>query len=181
MLTIGSKRPAGDQDVVDLLLECHERIRSFCEVAVRIAEAPRPSAAEIADAAERVRRYFVEALPLHARDEEESILPRLAGRDPGLNQALVDMHREHGEHEPLLERVVALAGELARAPDRHAALARELGRVASELRAQFDVHLAAEERVIFPAIRALVSEADRRVMLEELRARRAPPAAHSSR
>jgi iron-sulfur cluster repair protein YtfE (RIC family) len=173
MLTIGSKRPAASQDVVDLLLECHARIRSFCDLAVRLAEASRPSPAEIVDAAERVRRYFAEALPLHAQDEEESILPRLAGRDPDVDQALVDMHREHREHEPMLERLLALTGELARAPERHEALAPELGRVARALRGHFDLHLSGEERLVFPAIRALVPEAERRTMLEELRARRA--------
>jgi iron-sulfur cluster repair protein YtfE (RIC family) len=174
MLTIGSRRPAAPQDVVDLLLECHTRIRSFCDLAVRLGEAPSPAPEEVTDAATRVRRYLVEALPLHARDEEESILPRLAGRAPEIDRALVVMHAEHGAHGPLVDAVVALCGELADTPERHPALAPELARAARALREDFEEHLAAEERTIFPAIRSLVAPEERTRMLEELRARRAP-------
>lgn len=171
MLTrIGSQAPVGD--VVDLLLDCHSRIRSFTELAVRLAAAAGSPPAEVAEAAGRVRRYFAEALPLHALDEEESILPRLAGRDPALDAALVVMHRQHAEHRDVLERVVSLCSELEARPERHAEHARDLARAAEELREHFDRHLGPEEATIFPAIRRLVPEEERRKMESELRARR---------
>ena len=174
MLTIGSRRPAAPQDVVDLLVDCHARIRTFCDLAVRLGEAASPSLEEVTDAAARVRRYLVEALPLHAQDEEESILPRLAGRAPEIDRALVVMHAQHGQHGALVDAVAVLCGELAGAPERHAALAPDLARAARALRDHFEEHLAPEERTIFPAIRALVAPEERARMLEELRARRAP-------
>ncbi len=176
MLKIGSPRPA--EGIVDLLLECHERIRSFSDLAVRLGEADAPDPAEVADAAARVRRYFAEALPLHARDEEESVLPRIAGRDPAVDAALVAMHRDHLGHAELLEPVLAACEELAAAPERHAELAPALAEAGRRLRAHFEAHLASEEATIFPAIARVVGEDDRRRMLEELRGRRGD---HSSR
>ena len=170
MLTIGSPRPA--EGIVDLLLECHGRIRSFTDLAVRLGEATAPTPSEVADAAGRVRRYFEDALPLHARDEEESVLPRLAGRDPTVDAALVAMHRDHLEHDVLLQPVVALCAQLAAAPERHAELAPALAQAARTLRAHFEEHLGAEEATIFPTIARVVPEDERRRMVEELRARR---------
>jgi len=169
--TIGSPRPA--EGIADLLLECHARIRSFSDLAVRLGEAEAPAPAEVADAAARVRRYFEEALPLHARDEEESVLPRLAGRDPAVDAALVAMHRDHVGHAVVLDPVLALCAELVAAPERHAELAPALARAGHALRAHFEAHLASEEATIFPALARVVPEDERRRMVEELRARRA--------
>lgn len=171
MLTqIAGARPA--EDLISLLLECHGRIRSFTDLAARLAEGGGAAPAEVAEAAERVRRYFTEALPLHARDEEESILPRLAGRDRQLDAALVAMHHEHAEHEPALERLVVLCAQLAAAPERHAELAPALASVAAALREMFDRHLAREESTVFPAVERYVDDEGRRQIVRELRARR---------
>ncbi len=169
---IGSPRPA--EGIVELLLECHARIRSFSELAVRLGEAAAPSPAEVADAAARVRRYFVEALPLHARDEEESVLPRLAGRDAAVDLALAAMHRDHLGHGEVLDPVLAICAELAAAPERHAELAPGLARAGRLMQAHFETHLASEEATIFPAIARVVGEGERRRMVDELRGRRAP-------
>src|SRR5512137_2777551 len=91
-------RPPVPGDAVDLLLECHVRIRAFLGMARRLGEARGEAPAALADAARQVHRYFAEALPLHARDEEESLAPRLRGLDPGLDRELAAMAREHGEH-----------------------------------------------------------------------------------
>ena len=50
--------PKDPSDVVDLLLECHERIRYFIALAVRLAKAENSSLDEIREAAARVIRYF---------------------------------------------------------------------------------------------------------------------------
>jgi hypothetical protein len=79
---IGAPRPAAG--AVELLLECHERIRHFARLALKLAGTRDLPPAEVAEAAAAVRRYFAEALPLHAADEEESMMPRLRGRDPAV-------------------------------------------------------------------------------------------------
>ncbi|HEX9050939.1 MAG TPA: hemerythrin domain-containing protein [Anaeromyxobacter sp.] len=167
---IGAPRPPAE-GIVDLLLDCHARIRSFSDLAVRIGETRGAAPAEIAEAAASVRRYFVEALPLHARDEEESVLPRLAGRDPIVDAALVAMHRDHVGHAELVDPVVELCAALVAAPGRHAELAPALAEAARRMRAHFEAHLASEEGTIFPALGRIARDEQLR-MAEELRGRR---------
>jgi hemerythrin-like domain-containing protein len=169
-------KPAAAGDAVDLLLECHARIRSFLALARRLAELGPSDPASVPEAAERVRRYFTEALPLHARDEEESLLPRLRGLDPAVDAELEAMAREHREHEPPLRELVGACEALALGTERLAALAPVVGRAAGELERHFAAHLAREEGVIFPAVRRLLDAAAGAAIVEELRGRRAPGA-----
>jgi iron-sulfur cluster repair protein YtfE (RIC family) len=174
MITLGKKGQGtpGEKDVVDLLLECHERIRSMTALAVRLSEARDLPAAEIVDAADRVRRYFGLALALHARDEDESVVPRLRGKDPAVDRELEEMSHEHREHEDPVARVIVACDALAEQPGRLPELAPALGAAAKELERQFAVHLAREETVIFPAIRSNLPPHELARMVEELRARR---------
>lgn len=164
--------PATPEDAVALLLECHERIRTFLAMASRIAAARPEERAGVSEAAARVARYFSEALPLHARDEEESVLPRLRGRDPAVDAELEEMAREHRDHERPLSAVVGACQALAREPALLEELAPGLARAAAELSAHFAEHLRREETVIFPAIRRHLSRADDAAIVRELRARR---------
>jgi iron-sulfur cluster repair protein YtfE (RIC family) len=166
--------PPAEDDAARLLLECHARIRSFTLLAERLATTAGLAEKEIVEAAEGVRRYFAEALALHAQDEEESVLPRLGGRERQLDAALVAMHREHGEHRPVVDRVVALSAEIATEPGRLDALAPALGGAARALREHFDRHLAQEEAVVIPAIDRLLGPEERAEIVRELRARRQP-------
>ena len=51
---IGTARPAGD--IVDLLLDCHVRIRRFTDTAVRLGATRAAPASEVAEAAAAVHR-----------------------------------------------------------------------------------------------------------------------------
>lgn len=164
--------PAAPDDAVGLLLDCHERIRGFLALAARLAEAGLAERDGVAEAAARVRRYFSEALPLHARDEEESVLPRLRGKDPAVDAELDEMRREHGEHGPPLDALVQACAALAEDPSRQGALAPALRRAAAELDAHFAQHLRREEAVIFPALRRLLSSEEDAAVVREIRARR---------
>ncbi len=171
MLTVLGKTPAAG-DAVDLLLECHDRIRSFLALARRVAQAGPAEREALPEAAARVHRYFTQALPLHARDEEDSILPRLRGRDPAVDRELEAMTREHAEHEAPLARLVQACDAVAHDPGRHAALAPDIDGAARELEAHFAAHLRREEAVIFPAMRRLLDRAEDAAIVRELRARR---------
>lgn len=171
MLVSIGRRPE-TEDLLDLLMACHARIRAFSELAVTLATRAEVPPDEVIDACDRVTRYFGEALPLHARDEEESLLPRLMGVDPALDAALTRMRDEHDAHrEPLRELLARCA--MARAHPEDASLRTAMAPVAKDLRAQFEVHLASEEAVVFPALRAHLSDDARRAAVAELRARRA--------
>ncbi len=171
-------RPAVPTGAVEMLLECHVRIRSFLDLAGRLAGARDLPPEEIADAAARVHRYFAQALPLHARDEEQSLLPRIRGRDPAVDRELREMRREHDEHTLPLERLTGLCAALAADPGRLPELAPALGLAGSLLAGLFAVHLGREELVIFPAVRRYLSREEDARLVAEMRARRAPaPAA----
>jgi len=168
VITIGQRASGGD--AVAELLACHDRIRSFLALARRIGVEPAPATA-VADAAARVRRYFVEALPRHQEDEELSLLPRLRGRSLDLDAALAAMHGEHREHAAREARLIAITGELAAAPERLDALRGELVALATTLEAAYREHLAGEERLVFPALAAL-PDPERDAVLAEMRGRR---------
>ncbi len=170
MLTVLGKAKAGG-DVVDLLLECHDRIRAFLLFARRIGQAAADDPG-VPEAAVRVHRYFTQALPLHARDEEDSVLPRLRGREPAVDAELAAMVREHADHERPLGALVAACALLAREPGRHAALAPAIASATAELERHFEAHLRREEEVVFPALRRLLDADARAAIARELRARR---------
>lgn len=163
--------PEGEE-LLDLLGACHSRIRSFSSLALELSARSAHPAAERIEACERAIRYFREALPLHVRDEEESLLPRLIGRAPGLDEALATMRREHDEHGPLLDAVLERLDALRASPDDDS-LRAALRPVATALQRAFEDHLLAEERVIFAAVAEHLDESARREVVGELRARRA--------
>ncbi len=165
-------RAVAPADAVDLLLECHGRIRAFLAMARRLGEATGESAQAVSDAAVQVHRYFTLALPLHARDEEESILPRLRGRDPLVDLQLDVMVQEHQEHREPLGRLVDACAEIGADPGRHPRLAGSVLRATTELDRHFLHHLAREEEVIFPAVRRLLDAATDAGVVKEFRLRR---------
>jgi iron-sulfur cluster repair protein YtfE (RIC family) len=171
MIRIGERR-AEAGDVVDALVECHGRIRDVTAIAARLGAAEGASEVEVREAAARVRRYFSESLPRHVADEEDSLEPRLRGRDPGLDAALDRMHREHRAHDPLVVRLVAACAEVEADPARLAALQPEIAAVTAELAAELAGHLASEEEQVFPALRRILSEEERAAIRAEMRARR---------
>jgi iron-sulfur cluster repair protein YtfE (RIC family) len=167
---IGRKHAVG-QDLVDQLLECHVRIRAFSTLAVAVGERTDTPRAEVVDVCSRVQRYFTDALPLHLRDEEDSVLPRLRGRSPSLDAALARMHEQHEMHDALLGRLLALTTSLRCDPtDVHARAA--LLAVARPLRSVLEDHLCGEEEVVFPAVRAFVSLEEQGAIVDELQKRR---------
>ena len=174
-MDIGIRRKQTPEGIAELLLECHQRIRSFVERAARLAAASNAPETQISDAAGRVLRYFEEALPLHVQDEEQSLLPRLRGHDERVDAALDQMSEEHASHQSGLEKLTGLCRTLAGAPERHSELSSELARVAAELDVEFGTHLRSEEETIIPAIARFLSANEQSEMILELRERRAPP------
>lgn len=162
---------ADGEDLVDLLLACHQRIRRFVRLAHTAATHPDASSGRIGEACAEVERYFRQALPLHVADEEESIAPRLRGRSPEVDRALATMERQHQDHGPQVEALLQASGQVRRCPGRQGAR-DALAAAARRLEAAFAEHLGLEERVIFPAIRELLSREVQGRVVEELRLRR---------
>jgi hemerythrin-like domain-containing protein len=170
LIKIGPAKEASD--IVDLLLECHERIRFFVGLAGRLANSDSVSDNEVHDAAAQLVRYFSESLPLHVTDEEESVLPRLLGRSGSLDEALETVRGEHEAHRAALESLLGLCRKLENSPQQLPELREKLRETAATLERHFVAHLDEEERTVFPAIRTLLSIEDQEAMLREFRARR---------
>ncbi|MDB4934994.1 MAG: hypothetical protein JWP87_1966 [Labilithrix sp.] len=167
---IGRKQRARG-GLVETLLDCHLRIRTFSGLAVAVSERSAASLVEVVHVCARVERYFIDALPLHVRDEEESILPRLRGRSPSLDAALERMHEQHDMHVPLLERLLASSAALRADPGDTSARAA-LHAVAMPLRSVLEPHLRAEEDIVFPAVRELLSADEQAAVVIEMKRRR---------
>lgn len=173
--SIRLQQPAGRaKDAVDLLQDCHGRIRHFTGVAVRLCEAVQPDADQVRDAAASVYRYYSIALPLHEEDENLSTYPRLFAAVPKghLAQALDDMVAQHTEIDALVAELIPLWGELAEDPERLGALRASMDPRVRRLQQLWSTHLALEEETIFPAMRTFLSVAALAEILDEMKRRR---------
>ncbi len=170
-------RDPGPGDPVDLLLDCHGRIRHFTALALRLlqpGEARPVSAEQLAEAARSLTRYFGVALPLHVADEDVSIARRFAARPrpAEVAAALDDMTAQHVAIDRLLDALVPAWTHVARDP---AALEQHrpaLAPKSAALAALMEAHLAAEEATIFPWLRGALDADARAAILAEMRARR---------
>jgi hemerythrin-like domain-containing protein len=174
MLTkLSTGRDAGPPSLVDLLGECHERIRRFVALARRAAMQKDAPLDQVAQACADVERYFIEAYPLHVADEEESIAPRLRGLSPTVDDALEAMAKEHRQHAPKLEALLRATAAVRSEPHHHGAR-EELATAAEALEIELEQHLVLEESAIFPAIRERLSAQTKTRIIDELRRRRRP-------
>jgi iron-sulfur cluster repair protein YtfE (RIC family) len=162
-----------DEDVRELLVGCHQRIRHFTEVATKLAHAQAAAQDEIRSAAEAVYRYYSVSLPLHEADEEDTLRPRLDGvADERVHHALAAMHDQHLAIDDLLERLLPLLKMVSNNPETLTNAGAEMCSTAKALDEIFRAHLQLEEEVIFPAIDVLLNEQQRGDMLREMRGRR---------
>ena len=161
------------EDAVDLLLGCHQRIRHFTGVAVKLAHSQGATSDEIRRAAAGVQRYFSVSLPLHEADEEDTLRPRLdAVADERVCHALLAMHDQHETIDELIERLLPLLTMVEGNPGTLAAAGAEMCSITKVLDEVFRSHLQLEEEVIFPAIRDRMPESARGEMLAEMQTRR---------
>jgi hemerythrin-like domain-containing protein len=161
------------ESATDLLLGCHQRIRHFTDVALRLATLAGATDADVASAAAAVHRYYTVGLPLHEADENETVYPRLArvaaDELAAANQAMYDQHREL---DALIADLVPLWAELMQHPRRLSELQPRLQPLTERLSQLWNTHLDLEEATVFPAMGGSLSAADLAAMAAEMRARR---------
>ncbi len=156
---------AGFDDPLELWLACHQRVQRMTRLLARLAPhlAQHGPDAQAREAAASVRRYFDEAAPRHHDDEEIDLFPLLRARAAERGDAAATRLREamHSlEHEHL--SLGALWREL-----RAALVQIEAGRATALDPEQVErfadgyaAHIALEEGVVAPALRAWLSPAD---------------------
>ena len=175
MIRIGT--PTAGEGPGELLLACHARIRSFTGLAARLASSEPASAADVAEAAARVHRYYSVALPLHQADEELSLAPRLervAGA--ALLESLSAMKDQHVRLDEVIAGLLPSWERLVREPAARAQLSSAMAREIARLEELWTVHLGSEETAVFPALRLLPAP-ELTQIAAEMRARRADPGA----
>jgi hemerythrin-like domain-containing protein len=161
------------EDAVDLLTGCHQRIRHFTDVAVKLAHAQNATPDEVRQAANAVHRYYSVSLALHEADEEHSLHPRLNNvADEGVRHALLAMSDQHQAIDELIERLLPLLVLVKNDPKMIGEVGGEMCAITKALDEIFRAHLQMEEGVIFPAIRSSLSEESQQEMLREMQARR---------
>ena len=133
--------PTKTEDAVDLLMGCHQRIRHFTAVAVKLAHAQGATAEEIVQAVSSVYRYYSISLPLHEADEEQTLRPRLdAIGDDKLRHALVAMNDQHQAIDDLLERLLPLLTMVRNNPQTLHATGGEMCSITKALEEMFRAH-----------------------------------------
>ncbi|MDP1825913.1 MAG: hemerythrin domain-containing protein [Archangium sp.] len=170
----GVARGDPPETLLGLLLACHTRIRRFARLALTVGARPELPAAEVKDAASQCLRYFTEALPLHVRDEEDSLWPRLAGHSAALDATMAQMRAQHFAHRVRLDALTS-ALEAVRQRPNEPGLHKELAAAASTLETDFEDHLALEEAELFPFFDEALDAEAQEAIVRELRARRSPP------
>ncbi len=172
---ISPAKSAHAEDAVDLLTGCHDRIRHFTGIAVKLAHAHAASPDEITQAAAAVHRYYSVSLPLHEADEDLSMRPRLDQLgDEHVRHALIAMGDQHAAIDELLERLLPLLELVRNNPAAIGAAGAEMCQITKALEDIFQAHLQMEEQVIFPVIRQGLSQAARAELLREMQQRRQP-------
>lgn len=166
--------PSVEQNAVDMLLACHQRIRSFTDIAIRLTDVDSALPEEIANAAAVVHRYFSIALPLHEADENESVYPRLSRTldIPVERASLQSMVDQHGPIDEVVARLIPSWRDLASHPEKLAAFADDLLPDSHTLKDLWRQHLALEEDIVFPLIRTRLTAADLAEIHAEMKQRR---------
>ena len=160
-----------NEDAASMLLGCHQRIRHFTNLALRLAQNASAKPAERASAVQSVLRYYTQALPLHEADENDSLHPRLRRVLPGgaLTEANDAMVQQHTEIDALITKLVPAWRELERNP--HHPLP-DLLQQTERLQQLWTSHLQLEEEQVIPAMQRYLPPDELRSIEAEMRARR---------
>ncbi len=174
-IQIGAPPDAGFDNPVGMLRDCHRRILRFSSLLSRVAREARGSSLskEHQAAVHAALEYFRTSAPIHSRDEEESLFPRLRGRVPGtVADTMAMLEQEHREAEELLNNINRLfrawVAEFSLRDDEE----RNLVLCTERLEAQYRRHIQIEEEQVFTTADAVLSTDTQSLIGREFAARR---------
>ena len=155
---------------IEAIYEEHFNQRQLCADMEALAAATRPRP----ELARRILTNLCRDLPMHFRDEEEGLFPRLRARaspEDELEKTLTRLAREHEIAETafalLVPALACMADGALPAPEDRDALCRL---AASERR-----HLIVENAILLPLARLRLTEQDKTALMAEMCERRAKP------
>lgn len=163
----------GIRDPFEQLERSHRRLEERLDdlaAAARAAKETGRADAYQLDGVREVVGFFARAVRRHEDDEEKSLFPRLADREP-LRASIEKLAREHAEHEALHAALDRVVGVLEGAPEDATAI-EELDRLSRALTAAYRAHIEEEEKALFPAAREALDASAREAMAREMDERR---------
>lgn len=144
--------PPSFEDPLEMLHACHDKVRHFAKLSVRIADHVNLHGADqqAQDAAKAVMRYFDLAAPLHHADEDEDLYPALlALNDAALNEHIQRLTAEHTDLARLWHAVRHWLTDIA------AGSAAQPPAELPEFAEQYPRHARDEETLVYPHARYL--------------------------
>ena len=153
--------PATDFDhPIEMLDQCHQRIRRTCDLLVRIAAHIRAHGLDddARDAAQMVARFFDTAGADHHRDEEDDLFPTLVHYVPSeelnaLRCLVFKLRAQHAQLDTMWEGLRPLVLETA--AGRESDLTVEIAQSFAEASER---HIATEEAELLPLARRVLAE-----------------------
>lgn len=170
MLQINAPREHTFAEPLGLLSDCHRRIKNFLEILLRVTRTLRTDelTPDARNALETSLRYFRDAAPIHTRDEEESLFPRLreiaaengADAQP-IREALGTVDRLEADHD-IADVSHALVDEIGRKWLAEGRLSEsEIEQLEAELNTLRDFyadHIEVEDNQLFPLAAKVLDE-----------------------
>ncbi len=96
----------GFDDPIGLLRACHDRMLAHIELLEGMLDTADASAAQ------QVVRYFTTSAPLHHRDEEEDLFPRLNRQSIRIAELIFSLKKEHEQLDRLWEQLAPVLRKL---------------------------------------------------------------------
>ena len=184
MLTIGAPLEHTLDEPIGLLSDCHRRIENFLDTLIRVTEVIGSGqlTPQATDGLSAALQYFREAGPMHTRDEEESLFPRLrqvAQSESELadkaKYALTIVARLQTDHDAADKRhliIDALGNRWLQEGSLPTAEVQALQIELRDLRAFYASHISAEDTELFPLSESILEETQLQEMGKEMAARR---------
>ena len=134
----------GFDDPIGLLRACHEKMLAHCELLTAIAGKDTLDAAA-RETVRNINRYFSQSAPLHHRDEEEDLFPRINRQSLKIAELIHTLKKEHETLDALWNNI---APELKQPPDN--GFSNTFKQAATEFSTLCTQHIERENRELLP-------------------------------
>jgi len=156
----------GFDDPIGMLRACHEKMQAHCELLAALLEKESLDN-EAREAARNLSRYFSQSTPLHHRDEEEDLFPRINRQSLRIAELVHTLKKEHETLDLLWNRIVP---ELKKLPAD--GFSDAFKQAAMEFSTLCRVHIALENRELLPLASNSLSQQALAEIGESMAARR---------
>jgi hemerythrin-like domain-containing protein len=169
----GASREAEGFEPFEMLHACHERVHRMLALLNRLREHVRTNGADeqARQAARDVMRYFDQAAPEHHRDEELHVFPPLLEQgDPTTVAVVARLQQDHLQMESRWNGARAVLDAVASGEVQ--VLGQQQDAALEAFAGLYGEHIEAEERIAYPAARALLPAERMAAMRGDMMARR---------